>query len=200
MSKMYCPIPRGAIRLPLPDTMQKTDYSCGASAIMAICRYFGLGCDDEEDFIHLLKKKGMDPRIGSHPRQLKKILSTFNLKPKEFNGMTVSQLKKCLLNGQPVLMMIQAWGEDKKGRPLKSYSDVWSEGHWVVGIGFDKSAVFFEDPSLEAIRGYISYDELEERWHDTGPHNKRMEHYGMAVRKPSSLPAWGYTTRARHID
>ncbi len=74
----------------------------------------------------------------------------------------------------------------------------WGEGHWVVAIGYDRAGMYFEDPSLAAIRGFLPYAGLEERWHDTGPRNRRMEHYGLAVWKSRMLrPA--YLMRARRI-
>jgi predicted double-glycine peptidase len=45
------PIPRGAIRIPVPDTTQQTDYSCGASSLQAICKYYGVGYDDEWEVV-----------------------------------------------------------------------------------------------------------------------------------------------------
>jgi len=201
MSDHYHPVGTGAIMVPLPDTQQKETYSCGASAAMSVCRYFGLGPDYEEDFIALLKKKGMDTRIGAHPYQLVHVAKEFRLKHKEYCPMTIGQLRSSLRAGRPVLMMIQAWGEDDEtGRPLKSYEGVWDEGHWVAAIGFDDEGVFFEDPSLEAVRGYIGYKALDERWHDVGPRNKHMTRYGLVIWKPGSPRGGDYHRRARIID
>lgn len=200
MKQAYHPIPGKAIKAQLPDTQQKKDYSCGASAVMAVCRYFGVGFDYEDDFIALLRQRGMDHRVGAHPHHLKRVLRRFRLAYEEICPMTLSRLKSCLRRGQPVLMMIQAYGVDDDGQPLKSYKGMFKEGHWVVAIGLDGSGVFFEDPSLEAVRGYIPYDELEERWQDTGPRGKHMSHYGLIVLKPDGFPARGYARRARHID
>ena len=200
MARKYYSIPRYAIKVPLPDAMQKRNYSCGAAAVMAVCRYFGLGFDYEEDFIALLKKLGMKPKVGSHPYQLEEVLDYFELKHKGFCSMTIRQLKSYLRDGLPVLMMIQAYGEDEDGNPIESYKGMTKEGHWVVAIGFDDTGIFFEDPSLEAIRGYISYDELKERWQDTGPKKELMKHYGLVVSKPKTFPARSYVRRARHID
>jgi len=201
MADLYHRIREGSIMIPLPDTQQKETYSCGASALMAICRYYGLGPDYEEDFISILRKKGMDTRTGAHPYQLARVARKFGLKSEEFYPMTEAQLKSCLRKGRPVLMMIQAWGEDETtGRPLKSYAGVWGEGHWVVAIGFDDHGVFFEDPSLEAIRGFITYDALRDSWHDRGPHGKHMAFYGLAVWQPGCRKGGTYSRRARQID
>ncbi len=202
MFDKYHPIPRNAIKVPLPDTVQKEDYSCGAAAIMSISRFFGQrqGLEYEEDFIDMLIDLGMDPEEGTHPYQLRRLVNKLKLKKKEYPNMTRKQLISCLDKGRSVLIMLQAYGEDKRGRPLKSYKGIWKEGHWVVAIGYDRDGVFFEDPSLEAMRGFIPYKELEERWHDIGPVYEHVEHYGMAIWKEGSLSSGTYLTRAQHID
>jgi len=199
MPKKYYPIPRKAIRVFLPDTMQKKNYSCGAAAIMSISRYFGRGPEYEEDFIELLKKKGMKPRIGAHPYQLAKLARDLGLEIEEHEHMTLGQLRSCLKNGRPVLMMLQAYGENERGQPLTSYKQVWKEGHWVVAVGYDREGVFFEDPSLEAIRGYIPNKELRDRWHDIGPKDEHVERYGMEIWRRGNCRANTYITRAQYI-
>jgi len=199
MPRKYYPIPKNAIKVFLPDTIQKKNYSCGAAAIMSISRYFGRGPEYEEDFIEGLKRKGMKPRIGAHPCQLAELARDLNLEIEEHERMTLGRLKSCLKNGRPVLMMLQAYGEDKKGQPLKDYRQVWDEGHWVVAIGYDRKGVFFEDPSLEAIRGYIPNKELRARWHDVGPEDEPIERYGMEIWRRGNLGTNTYLTRAEYI-
>jgi predicted double-glycine peptidase len=192
MSAEYKAIPEGAIKVSLPDTRQGEDYSCGASALQAVSGYFGVGPEEEEDYVRDLK---MDPRIGSHPFQIIRAAKRYGLRVSGKERTTVNEVKAYLDRGKPVMLMIQAWGDSKTG---KSYAKEWGQGHWVVAIGYDRAGMYFEDPSLAAIRGFISYAELEERWHDTGPKNRRMEHYGLAVWKPRMLrPA--YLMRARKI-
>ncbi len=109
--------------------------------------------------------------------------------------MTLDEIKAYLDRGKPVMLMIQAWRDSETE---ESYEQEWNEGHWVVAIGYDRAGMYFEDPSLAAIRGFIPYAELEERWHDTGPKRKHMDHYGLTVWKPRMLrPA--YLMRARRI-
>lgn len=193
----YHPIPNNAIRIPVPDTIQQEDYSCGASALQAVCRYYGVGkLAEEYEFVDAL---GMDKRIGSHPFQLKRLAERLGLRTREYFEMTLEQLRACLQKRQPVLLMIQAWGEEKgKSGFRRSYEGIWMDGHWVVAIGFDHTGVFFEDPSLQAIRGYLSDEELETRWHDVGPRGAHLEHYGLAVWLPPGQAA-GYMKRAERI-
>jgi predicted double-glycine peptidase len=185
-------IPEGAIKAPIPDTRQGKGYSCGASALKAICGYFGVGPEEEEDYGKDLK---MDTRVGSHPFQIIRAAKRYSLRVSKKKRMNVNEVKASLDRGKPVMLMIQAWRDSKTE---KSYETEWGKGHWVVAIGYDRAGMYFEDPSLATIRGFISYTGLEERWHDTGPRNRRMEHYGLAVWKSRMLrPA--YLMRARWI-
>lgn len=192
MNRKHKTIPEGAIKVPLPDTRQGEDYSCGASALQAISGYFGVGPEEEEDYVRDLK---MDTRIGSHPFQIIRAAKRYGLRVfgKEF--MTIEEVKAFLDQGKPVMLMIQAWRDSEAD---ESYKKEWGEGHWVVAIGYDRAGMYFEDPSLAAIRGFIPYAELEDRWHDVGPRRRHIDHYGLAVWKPRMLrPA--YLTRARRI-
>ena len=58
--------------------------------------------------------------------------------------------------------------------------------------------VFFEDPSLQAVRGFLTYAELEERWHDVGPKKEHIEHYGLVLWKPGARVS-AYASRAERI-
>lgn len=196
MKIQYHPIPRNAIRIALPDTSQQTGYSCGPSCLQSICHYYGLGKEDEGEFVDDMD---FDHDEGSHPFQITKLAEKYGLKFKEYQPMTMEQLKRELRSRKPVMLMIQAWGM-KRGEEdyRKSYRGIWGEGHWVVAIGYDQEGVFFEDPSLQAVRGFLAYAELEERWHDVGPEEEHIEHYGLVLWKPGAKVS-AYTSRAERI-
>jgi predicted double-glycine peptidase len=192
----YHPIPRNAIRVALPDTSQRTKYTCGPSCLQAVCHYYGVGKEDEKEFVKDLKK---DPHNGTDPEDIVRLAKKYGLSFQEYRPMTVNQLKRELRSRKPVMLMIQAWGKQKGGGGWrKDYKGIWSEGHWVVAIGFDREGIFFEDPSLQAVRGFLSYSELEERWHDVGRENEHIEHYGLALWKPRAAVS-AYATRAERI-
>jgi hypothetical protein len=54
-------IPPGAIKVALPDVRQPDGHSCGASALMAVCSFYGVGPRDVEGF------KANTVEIGSSP-------------------------------------------------------------------------------------------------------------------------------------
>ena len=94
--------------------------------------------------------------------------------------MRFSQLRTCLDRGIPVLLMLQA-----RNDPKTDYTHTWDCGHWVVAIGYDREVVYFEDPCTKEYRAYLSYVELDDRWHDVeGPSDCEVYRYGVALPKP----------------
>jgi len=199
MTRHYRSIPPHAIRVPIPDTSQQTDYSCGASCLQGVAKYYGVGPDDEWEFVRELR---MDRRVGSHPDQILRLAEKYGLECREYEKMNLGQLKAELRQRHPVLLMIQAWGRHRRRgrmRPRLDYRNDWKDGHWVVAIGYDSEAIFIEDPSLEAVRGYLRDDELDLRWRDTARHGKHKDHYGIAIWHPQKQGS-AYTTRAQRIE
>lgn len=192
MKTKYKSISANAIKVQVPDTRQGEDYTCGASALQAVCGFFGVGPEEEYEYVEDMKM-GTN---GSDPEHICRAAKKYGLRLLEIQPMNVGQLKQFLKEGKPIIIMLQAWKED----PKINYKTDWKDGHWVVAIGYDKDGVYFEDPSLAAIRGFINFKELELRWHDiAGPKNIKVDHYGLVIWKSGHRkPA--YATRARYID
>ena len=186
----------------LPDTRQGTDYTCGASCLQAICGYFGIGDPEEEDYASAMRIRS---DVGAHPHNVIFGVEYYGLAYREKWPMDLVEVKRYVARGIPVMMMLQAWATDRRRRGKNwSYATEWRDGHWVVAIGYDRSGMYFEDPSLAAVRGFLAYAELMERWHDVGPywippHERHMQRYGIAIWKNKD-PRPGYLGRALHID
>lgn len=192
MKSIYKSIPAGAIKVQVPDTRQIEDFTCGASALQAVCGYFGVGPDEEEDYVKDMEMKS----DGSDPEHLIRAAKKYKLKYLEIQPMNIKQLKGFLKKRLPVIIMIQAWSD----KSIVNYAVDWKDGHWVVAIGYDKEGVYFEDPSLAAKRGFINYKDLEIRWHDiVGKKNIRTDHYGLILWKAGQMKS-AYSTLARLIE
>lgn len=195
MAAHYHEIAEGALRIPVPDVRQRTDWSCGAAALQAVAAYFGVGPQEEADFARDMQ---IDHRIGAHPHQIAAAAKRYGLNVAEQHEMTDGELRKLIDAHKPVLLMIQAWGDPKTYPSDDDYQGVWKEGHWVVTIGYDAEGFLFEDPSLAAVRGYLTCAGLEKRWRDVGPHGRHLLRLGMAIwMHETESPA--YLRRARHI-
>ena len=152
-----------------------------------------------------MRVMGIQSDVGAHPHHILRGIAHYKLEHEECFDMSVDDVRKRLDAGIPVMLMIQAWHEtDRRKRRWRGYADEWDDGHWVAAIGYDRSAMYFEDPSLATSRGWLTYEELAARWHDVGPYwlkpyHEHMHNYGIAIWKnPVRRPAYHRT--AVHID
>jgi len=165
-------IPRGAVRIELPCLVQCEDYTCGAAAVLAVSRYFGVGPRSERGVVHHMRF-GTD---GSDPAHLVRALRRYRLRVVERRGMSEHELREAIERGQPVIVMLQAWGDRTR------YRDHWRDGHWVIVIGYDPRGIYVEDPWIDGARGFLSWAALAERWHDIeGKTRRRTSRYGVIV-------------------
>jgi len=160
-----------------PEIEQAFDYDCGACAMQAVLEYYGIDLR-EEKFIKLL---GTTKKYGTAFKGFKKAAKKFKLKS-IFREMSIDMLKKNIDLGRPTIIALQAWPDRKTTRWEKH----WSSGHYVIPIGYDKKKIYFDDPSVLK-RAYLTFKELEKRWHDVdGKSKKRYSHMGISFygRKP----------------
>jgi predicted double-glycine peptidase len=191
MPIQYHAIPRNAVTVPLDDTWQHSPSTCGASTLLAVLHYFGVGPTEEED---LLKVMRTTARNGTNPEHLERAVNYYELQFKAFQPMSTDDLKSMLDRGRPVVLMLQAWEQ------LKRYRKVWNDGHWVTAIGYNREGFFFEDPWIHNARAYLTADELADRWHDVGAVNKHVQHYGLVVWRERYKPRPGLpVTRYRRM-
>lgn len=164
-------IPEGAVKIHLPKVQQTTKYSCGAAALRAVCGYFGVGPEDEEDFIKILNS---NPDDGTMPSNIINASRHLGLHAFGRQHMTIDSLKKRLEKRIPVICALQAWGTPKEYENTNS-------GHYVVAIGFDDEKIYFEDPSINKSRGFLPYRDFLNRWHDKDAAGKKYDRFGIAI-------------------
>lgn len=185
-------IPPGSINVPAPDLPQPNNYSC-ALAAASIARMYGLGPDSMTEFM-----KGMKTtRNGTHCYNIARYLTSLGLDAKVERNITRDHLKDLLDRGIASILAIQAWAED-----LSVYDDPEKNdnGHYVAAIGYSMEAprrfragfrpaalkpvrsarpkhpaefFYFMDPSILCRRGYLSWKDLDKRWHDNEGTDRR---------------------------
>lgn len=155
--------------LKFPELRQTYSWDCGVCAIQSVLDYYGL--DVRESTIMKLAgtTKGGTPVSG-----IKKVAKEYGLDFKA-GEMTIEDIKSYLDKKIPVILLVQAWSDKKV-----NWEKDWADGHYVDAIGYNKSRIFFEDPST-VLRTYLTYDEFEKRWHDGSLRGKKYIHWGMAV-------------------
>lgn len=168
-------VPDDAIKVTLPDVKQETSYSCGAAAVSAICRAFGVGPVEEEYYREALQT---DPEIGTDENIIRDFFDRAGLSTTVMEGTSDDQLKAWLDTCSPVLMLIQAWGTE----PTDYANPRSDNGHYVIAIGYTDEDLIVEDPALENSRGYIAWTDLAARWHLPD-----LNRWAMVVRKVETM-------------
>lgn len=157
--------------LDFPPTRQATIVSCGAVAVQGVLYYYGVEKREDE----LNEALGTTDE-GVPARAIVEYLRDCGFQVTA-RSMTLDQLKRSIDGKVPVILMVQAWADD-----ACDYATSQDEGHYVVAIGYDdvNRRVIFEDPSLLGHRGFMTYDELEARWHEVED-GRLYDHFGIAV-------------------
>ena len=156
-----------------PEMRQISIWDCGASVMESVLDYYGIEVGEEV----LMKLAGTNKKIGTSIAGMKKIADKYGLNFKA-GEMTITEVKKYIDKKIPVILSLKAWPEKKVDWTLDSV-----EGHYAIAIGYDKSKIYFEDP-YKSVRTYLSFKELEIRWHSLDNEKKCVRRYvkwGMAV-------------------
>lgn len=140
--------------LEMPTVRQATTETCGEACIVSIMEYYGFNVAER----HVLEAVKLTDK-NTYPEAIARGMKIFGLKSKVFRDMTPEDLQSYLNKKTPVILEIQAWGDKK------DYSEVWTEGHYVVACGYDKGGFYFMDPSQLGY-SYLKTDDLIDCWHD----------------------------------
>lgn len=170
----------------LPQLRQTFSYDCGAKAIQTVLVYYGL--EIRED--HVIKGVGTN-QSGTTITGIIKYAQKHGLKV-DSKAMTIIELKKYINRKIPIIIPLQAWPD----KPVADWTNHWQDGHYVVVIGYTHRKIIFEDPSSFE-RTYLSYRELNDRWHDKDYQGKKYYQHGIALYglKPKFKPL-----KIKHLD
>jgi len=151
--------------LDVPNVNQTKDFSCGASAVKAILKYYNINISEKD----LINDLNTNSKNGTSINNIVNILKKYDLQS-TIKTMSIQDLKDCVDKKIPVIIPIQAWPDKEK-----DYKNMWDEGHYVVVIGYDKDHIYFEDPALSKSKAYLTFKELEEQWHDKSGSTKYIK-------------------------
>ena len=152
-------------------------HDCGATALLSVFVYF-----DIFSRINDLKNETQTTPAGTTPERLVNVCIKHSLKAEFHENMTIEDLKKNIDKKLPVLISLQI-----KRQPFNDIKKIWSKGHYVVVVGYDKNNIYFADPRFPYTM-YLDKDELNDRWHDSDNYlkleKKRRQHYGITFSPP----------------
>lgn len=157
--------------LEFPELRQVYNYDCGASSLQSVLVFCGIDIREDE----IMRIAGTTEKDGTFNNDIKKVLDYFNIQYRE-DSFTIEDLKSHIDQGFPTIISLQAWSN----KEIESYENVWDEGHNVVVIGYDEKRFYFEDPSAFK-RTFLTFDELNNRWHDTDIDDIKVNHWGIVI-------------------
>lgn len=171
---------RPKVKLDFPDLRQFSNFDCGVTSLQQVLIYYGIE-KREDELISLLSTKRTD--IIEHGTKLTKMVEVakyYGLEAEILKNTNIEKIKELIDDGIPPILLIQAW-RDFSVKNLNWEKD-YSDGHYVVGIGYNDTCLFFEDPS-SVTRTYLSFDEFEKRWHDEDDDNKtKISHVAVVIK------------------
>ena len=174
--------------LNFPAFKQTFKYDCGAKVTEAILDYYGIDMLESE----IMKLEGTNCKRGTDIEGVLHVLKQHGL-DYTYEKMSIEKVRQFIDLGVPVIMIVQAWTTRKK----VDWETDWSDGHYVIAIGYDNEKLYFEDPYI-ILRTFLTFSELKERWHyANGPERQRHFNMGIAVFGPQNA----YTPKkAIHMD
>lgn len=168
------------IYINLPSSRQQVNYSCGAVCLRSIARYYGKDLDNEKEFRDLCNA---GKTKGSRPEELVNAANLFGFNAEVKENMSLQELTTYIQNRIPVIVAIQAWGnEEDPQKRMEDYSKL-KDGHYVIAIGFNDKNIYFEDPSVKGFRSVLSKQDFLNRWIDKESNpEKVVERLGIIIR------------------
>lgn len=150
--------------VPVPVVTQRSNFSCGPAAALALLRFWRPDAYDAVEEVALYAPLETTDARGTEPEPIAELLRKSGLEAKyRYGDVTVNDLERAVDAGEPPIVDLQAWTD----HPIP-YRDTWDAGHYVVMVGYDDERLFFADPSTMTPHGYVFLPraELDERWHD----------------------------------
>jgi|GEM_PF-728231 len=159
------------IMLEFPDLRQDYDFTCGASCLQSVLMYYGFDAVESE----LVQKLGATADWGTEHTDIIRVAKEYGLEV-ESGEFSIEQVKNYIEQKIPVILDIQAWSEKSN----IDYSLDYDDGHYIVAIGYDDNGFIIEDPS-DFGRQYMTFEELQKRWHDIDKNNNKLNNLGIAI-------------------
>ena len=158
----------------IPYKQQIKNYDCGPAALFSILSFFKVG---PKNYLELIQNCKTTKRSGTTPENIIKVAKYYGLKVKEYHNMTLKKLQETLDNNKPLIIDIQAWGNENKYKNLTS-------GHYAIAVGYDDKKIYFQDPFYyrKSYRS-MSKENFLKYWKDKKSDGSILNHYAIAMWK-----------------
>ena len=170
--------PKKVIRLlPVRPYTQENNYECGLACVQSILATRGLRINK----LKLKKELKTSRSLGTMPKNIKKVLRSFGLRPKEKFSGNMIDVEREIRKGKMCLVAYQAWGD-------KKYFETLQSGHYSLVFGYEKDYWWLMDPNVRGKR--VKYRKgvrkikkavFEPRWKDEDAQQKVYDRWYLAI-------------------
>ena len=149
-----------------PNLRQAHSWDCGATIVESMLQFYGFDVRADEALKALKTDKN-----GTDIGEIKEFLKKKGLKVWAGTA-TIDDVKASIDKGLPCILCVQAYPDKKK----ENWEEGWSNGHYVAAIGYTSEHIILSDPS-SVQDAYMSYTDLNKRWHDQGDDKTKLDHF-----------------------
>lgn len=89
---------------------------------------------------------------------------------------SIEEIVDSITNNIPVIINLQAWSN----KSSIDYSEKFDYNHFAIAIGFQDDNIIFSD-SASIYRTFLSYEELNRRWHSKEGNDKYFDHLAIFI-------------------
>lgn len=157
------------VKLDFPELRQVFNYDCGVTCLQQVLIYYGIDKREDELIALLSTEKTNIIEHGTKLSKMKEVAKYYGLECDILKNTTIKKICNLIDNQIPSILLLQAWRDFSVDN--LDWTKDYSDGHYVVAIGYNDTCLFFEDPS-SVTRTYLTFTELEKRWHDVDDDNK----------------------------
>ena len=160
------------------ELRQTYNFDCGVTALQQVLIYYGIEKREDELIKMLDTKKTSIIEHGTKLSKMIEVAKFYGLDAEILRNTTIKKIISLIDDGTPSILLLQAW-RDYSVDNIDWNTD-YKDGHFVIAIGYNDTCLFFEDPS-SVNRTYLTFDELETRWHDVDDNNKTKNNHVAVV-------------------
>jgi ABC-type bacteriocin/lantibiotic exporter with double-glycine peptidase domain len=151
----------------MPKGTQSYRYDCGTKVLHLVMAYYGV----EVPYYQLLRRAHEHKRYGLPEATLIKMAKRRDFKVIAHDEFTLDEVKKHVAKNRPVIVIMQAWGQNVDYKQTNDYS------HYSIIVGFDRKRIIFNDP-LSFKNAWMKESEFIDRWH-----TEENQNYAMIIYK-----------------
>lgn len=145
----------------VPDLLQNSSYTCGATALRAVLLYWGTDIP-EDTLVAMLSTTN---ESGTPPQNIVNTSGSLGYPAEIRTGLSLTDLESLIRAGFPVIIGME---EHRNQSRVLSEEQGKNLGHWMVVIGFDTDNVWLEDPAVLGKRTVLPRKEFLTRWQIAG--------------------------------